>query len=135
MLLPRASGQELGLNPLIAIKSYGFVGFKPLGPVPFPFFPGMCPEAISAGAGSTPAMAGVLWGVWIPQLPTGGPKDSGSEGSSSCSCYFCGYFRITQKSGHEQAPRFITLELRDPWTPFHTAESRRTLGWVWPWPE
>lgn len=39
----------------------------------------VCPEAIGAGAGSTPAMAGVMWGVPIPQLP----KDSGSEGSTS----------------------------------------------------
>lgn len=89
MLFPRASGQGLGQTPLIAVKSYELLVFKPLGHVSFPFCPGMsrlarvCPEAISAGAGSTPAMAGVMWGDWIPQLPTGGPKGSGSEPSAS----------------------------------------------------
>lgn len=89
MLFPRASGQGLGQIPLSAIKSYELVVFKPLGHVPFPFCPGMSrlasvfPEAISAGAGSAPAMAGVMWGDWIPQLPTGGPKSSGSKGSTS----------------------------------------------------
>lgn len=65
------------------------MGHIKLGHVSFPIFPAMtrlasvCPEAISAGAGSTPAMAAVMWGVWIPQLPIGGPKHSGSKGSTS----------------------------------------------------